>query len=165
MKLCYKAVMIVYTDFKALYMDKAWSTEYRHIDEDALNALRAERKSRYQSLFQNVEVCNTVTCLDQDVLSVDGIVMSGNDCLGNERSIHLGNIFIQVLKITGGVGMTPHQNAEMNRKNILRVKEALEEELLTVYGVDPEELDEIADPYWQNVHTRYGVVIPEGKLK
>ena len=162
MKLCYEAATIVYSDLKALYMDDAWLSEYRRIDEDALSALQAERKSRYTSLFQNVEVCNTAGCYKQDVLSMDGINFSSEDCMGYERRIHNCNTFIQVIKITGGVGMTPHQSAEWNCNNLSKAVQTLKDAMLTVYDVDQEELDGIAEPIWLNVHARYGVIFPEG---
>ena len=167
MKLCYKAAMIVYTDLQALYMDDAWLSDYRTIDENALRALQTERKSRYTSLVKNIEICTFPGtefeyCHNEDVLSVDGIVLSSGVCLGYEKRINSCNTFLQVVKITGGVGMTPHQSAEMQCNNISTAVQDLEEALLISYGINQEELDAIAEPFWQNVHKRYGVVIPVG---
>ena len=56
--------------------------------------------------------------------------------------------------------MTPHDCAEGPRKNNERALLKLREVLETVYGVDPAELNAIADPIWQNVNERYNVAIP-----
>lgn len=163
MKLCYEAAIIVYADFKALYMDEAWSREYSQIDENALSTLQTERKSRYQSLIQNGETCIGDSCWNEDMLGVGGIIMSSKDCLTFQKVIHLGNIYIQQVtgKTRGGMGITRYQNSEINRKAIDKAVETLEEALLTIYDLDPLELDMITDPIWQNVHARYGVIIPE----
>ena len=161
MKLCYEAATIVYADREALFMDDAWSRLYGHPDENAISALQAERKSRYKSLVQNIEKCLGDVCWDEDVLGVDGVIMTNADCLGYEKRIHDCNTFIQVIKITGGVGMTPSQSANMMCNNINKAAQTLKGALVTVYGVDLQELKAIADPIWQNVHARYGVVISE----
>jgi len=167
MQKCYKAAVTVYADLKALYMDDAWLSEYRKVDEKALSALQAERKGRYNALVQYVETCflpgtEFEVCSDKAVLSVDGITLNGDDCLGYDARINSCNNFLQVMRITGGVGMTPHQSANMQCGDLGEGVQIIKEALLNTYGVDPAELDAMVDPIWQNVHNRYGVAIPGG---
>lgn len=169
MLLCYKAAVVVHADMESFV---AITRKTRIVSESARDLANfwLERQSRMKSLFKrefqhplglDAEDLNPdqVELFMEYVLVVNNIRLSDEDCAGAYETIADTNKLIEYFSIN--YTSFSRRMISGNASTVIRFADKhLRESLEIVYGVDPVELNAIADPIWQNVYNRYGVEIP-----